>query len=97
MFNNTHSLDLSDLDDIQELVKEIVDWTNLGLKLGIHYSTLEKIEEETGRVEKRKREMLAAWLRGEDNAKEQTWSTLVNALEKMEKITLSQKIKQERM
>ena len=25
-------------------------------------------------------EMLAAWLQGEDNAKEQTWSTLVDAV-----------------
>ena len=90
-------LDLSDLDDVQESVKEIVDWTDLGLKLGIHYSTLQKIEEETGHIEKRKREMLAAWLQGEDNAKEQTWSTLVDTLEMMDKVTLSHKIKQERM
>ena len=77
-------------------MKEIVDWMNLGLKLGIHYSTLEKIEEESRRIEKRKREMVAAWLRGEDNAKEQTWSTLVDAVDKIDS-ALSEKIKQDRV
>ena len=82
-----HYVDLSDLDDIQESIKGVVDWTNLGLKLGIHYSTLQKIDEEQrGRIERCKREMLAAWLQGEDNAKEQTWSTLVDTLEMMDSI-----------
>ena len=92
------SLDISDLDAVLESVKEIsVDWMELGLKLGIEYSTLEKIEAERRRIDDRKREMLAAWLRGEDNAKEQSWLTLVTALEEMEKITLSEKIKKDRM
>ena len=87
------AIDISDLDDVQESVKEIVDWIDLGLKLGIHYYTLMKIEEESRRVERCKREMLAAWLQGEDDAKEQTWSTLVDALEKMDCIATSQQIR----
>ena len=67
---------------------------DLGLQLGIEYRTLQKIDEEQrGRIEKCKREMLAAWLQGEDNAKEQTWSTLVDALKKMGKIALAETIK----
>ena len=87
-------LDLSDLDAVQESVKEIIDWKELGLKLGICYDTLEEIEEEQrGRIKKCRREMLAAWLRGEDNAKEQTWSTLVDAVDKIDS-ALSERIKQ---
>ena len=78
-------------------MKEIVDWKGLGLKLGIYYNTLEEIDEEQrGRIKKCRREMLAAWLRGEDNAKKQTWSTLANAVDNIDS-ALSQKIKQDRM
>ena len=82
-----------------ESVKDITDeWVSLGLKLGILYPTLRKIDDEQrGRIERCKREMLAAWLQGEDNAKEQTWSTLAVALGKIDKITLSEKIKKDRM
>lgn len=69
----------------------------LGLGLGIHYDTLEKIDDEQrGRIEKCKREMLAAWLKGEDSAKEQTWSTLVNAVKKINQ-ALAEKIREERI
>ena len=89
-------LDISDLDDVLESVKDIADeWVSLGLKLGILYPTLRKIDdEERGRIERCKREMLAAWLQGEDNAKEQTWSTLVDALEKIDKTTLAKEIRE---
>ena len=66
----------------------------LGLKLGLLYSTLQKIEEDLNRVDKRKREMLAAWLQGEDNSKDRTWSTLVDALHGIDKHLLADKISQ---
>ena len=85
--------DTSDLDDVVESVKGLNDWRRLGDKLGIDYNTLEKIDEEQrGRIERCKREMLAAWLQGEDNAKEQTWSTLVDAVDKIDS-ALSERIK----
>ena len=88
------SLDISDLDDVLESVDEVVDWMKLGLKLGVLYPTMRKIEEEQrGRVERCKREMMAAWLQGEDNAREQTWSTLADAVDKIDS-ALSQKIRQ---
>ena len=87
--------DTSDLDDVVESVKKLNDWKSLGDKLGIDYNTLEKIDEEQrGRIERCKREMLAAWLQGEDNAKEQTWSTLVDAVGKIDS-ALSERIKQQ--
>ena len=66
----------------------------LGLKLGLLYPTLEKIESDLNRVVKCKREMLAAWLRGEDNSKDSTWSTIVDALHGMDKHLLANDISQ---
>ena len=90
-------LDISRLVDVHESVNEIVDWKELGLHLGLLWHTLRSIEEEQrGNVRKCRVEMLAAWLRGEDNAKEQTWSTLVDAVEKIDS-ALSQKIQHNRL
>ena len=38
--------------------------------------------------------MLAAWLQGEDNSKDRTWSTLVDALHGMDNHLLADKIRQ---
>ena len=84
---------IPNLDEVLESVEEIVDWMKLGLKLGILHPTLKKIDqEERGCIERCKREMLAAWLRGDDNAREQTWSTLVDSLKKMDKISLAKEM-----
>ena len=89
------SLDISDLCNVVESVKDVVDWMDLGLKLGILYPTMRKIEnEQRGHVEGCKREMMAAWLQGEDNAKEQTWSTLMDALKRMDRLDLAENIQQ---
>ena len=89
-----YPLDISDLDCVLDTVKEIIDWKDLGLKLGLYYHTLEIIDEEQrGRIQRCKREMLAAWLQGEDDAKEQTWSTLVNTVEKINPM-LAEKVRQ---
>ena len=92
------TLDISDLVDVQESVKEIVsDWKTLGLHLGLLWHTLKSIEEEQhGHVEKCRMEMLAVWLQGKDNAKEQTWSTLVDAVGRING-ALSERIRCDRM
>ena len=78
-------VDISHLNAVLESVKHIVDWKELGLKLGLHYHTMEKIDDEQrGRIERCKKEMLAAWLQGEDDAKKQTWSTLVDAVHRID-------------
>ena len=66
----------------------------LGLKLGLLYSTLQKVKEDLNGVDQRKREMLAAWLQGKDNSKDRTWSTIVDALHGMDQHLLADKIKQ---
>ena len=90
-------LDITDLDEIQESIKEIVDWKDLGLKLGLYLSTLEEIELDHNRVKNRKREMLAAWLRREDNSKDRTWSTLVDAVHKMNHHSLAEEITEQHL
>ena len=87
-------VDVSDLYNIQESVKEIVDWKDLGLNLGILCHTLRSIEEQHGDVKKCCMEMITAWLQGEDNAKERTWSTLVDAVGKIDG-ALSEKIREQ--
>ena len=66
----------------------------LGLRLGLLYSTLQKIEEDLNRVDKCKREMLAAWLQGEDKSKDRTWSTIVDAVRQMNNHSLADDISQ---
>ena len=65
---------------------------SLGLKLGLYHSTLKKIETDVRTVNKCKREMLAAWLKEEDNSKDRTWSTLVNAVHKTNHHSLAEEI-----
>ena len=60
-------------------------------------TALKSIEEEQrGRVEKCRMEMLAVWLQGKDNAKEQTWSTLVDAVGRIDG-ALSERIQHSRI
>ena len=82
-----------------ESVSEVyADWKELGFRLGLHRDTLEKIDEDQrGRVRRCMREMLAAWLQGEDDAREQTWSGLVSALERIGQEELAKKIRQDRL
>ena len=49
-------------------MNKLNDWQSLGLKLGLHYPTLKRIEEEQrGVIDKCLTEMLAAWLQQQDN------------------------------
>ena len=59
---------INDLAEVIKLAKGVVCWKNLGLELGLHYPTLEKIKIENHyKVDDCKREMLAAWLHQQDN------------------------------
>ena len=59
---------IDDLFKVRKLVKQVVDWKDLGLVLGLAYTTLQKIErEQHDRVDVCTREMLAAWLQQQDN------------------------------
>ena len=56
------------LVDVLEVVKDVINWKSLGLQLGLLYPTLEKIENDNrGQVESCMREMIAAWLKQQDD------------------------------
>ena len=69
-------------------ITKVVQWTPLGLALGLDYSTLQRIEiEKMGRIEECKMEMLSAWLQQMDDVVEKalpTWNALKTALRKIE-------------
>ena len=75
---------IADLFRVQISVKHVVNWKNLGLALGILYATLEKIEiQQHYRADDCMREMLAAWLKRQDNVSQHgipSWSVLQTAL-----------------
>ena len=85
--SGTPSIGINDLDKVKTLLKNLVDWQSLGLKLGLFYPTLEKIEtDHHGMVEQCKTKMLAAWLRQQDNVRQHgspSWSVLQAALRSM--------------
>ena len=68
-------------------ITKVVQWTPLGLALGLDYSTLQRIErEKMGRIEECKMEMLSAWLQQKDDVVEEalpSWNALKTALRKI--------------
>ena len=88
LFNVTVVLLYTGIDDLLEVkmfVKQVVNWKDLGLALGLAYSTLQKIErDQRGGVDDCMREMLAAWLQQQDNVTKKgipSWAVLKTALE----------------
>ena len=58
----------NDLCDVLAVIRDLNDWKDLGLQLGLLYSTLKKIDlEERGIINSCKIEMLSAWLQQQDN------------------------------
>ena len=78
---------IDDLFEVMMFVKDLVDWQSLGLALGLLYPTLKRIEKEyNGNIGECKLEMLAAWLRQQDNVFHKgvpSWSVLQAALRRM--------------
>ena len=76
-----------DLGQVYFAITKVVQWTPLGLALGLDYSTLQRIErEKMGRIEECKMEMLSAWLQQKDDVVEEalpSWSALKTALRKI--------------
>ena len=77
---------MADLFEVKKILKNIINWKDLGLALGLLYIlTLKKIEvEHHGRVDDCKTDMLAAWLQKQDNVGTPSWSSLEAALRSME-------------
>ena len=87
---------ISDLFKVQKLVKQVFNWKNLGLALGLFYTTLQKIEsDQHHRVDNCMREMLAAWLQQQDNVSQHgipSWTVLQTALREIGENELANEI-----
>ena len=77
----------NDLCDVLAVIHDLNDWIDLGLRLGLLYSTLKRIDlEQRGRISSCKIEMLSAWLQQQDNVSQKgvpKWSVLRAALKQM--------------
>ena len=80
---------IDDLDDVVDALTDLIEWKELGLKLGLRYPTLDKIEvNKLNKVDDCKMEMLACWLRKQDKVKSKngpSWEQLVKVLRAMKK------------
>ena len=77
----------NDLCDVLDMINDLNNWKQLGLQLGLLYSSLKRIDlEERGIVTSCQIEMLSAWLQEQDNVKQRgvpSWSVLRAALQRM--------------
>ena len=76
-----------DLVDVLAVVRDINNWKELGLQLGLLYPSLERIDlEQRGRITLSIMAMLSAWLQQQDNVLQKgvpSWSVLRAALKQM--------------
>ena len=70
-----------------DAVNNLNDWMNLGLRLGLRYTTLQAIaEEQRGNISQCKLKVMVAWLQRQDSVTQKgvpSWSVLRAALQKM--------------
>ena len=86
---------IRDLGTVFFAITDVNQWFTLGLALGLHYSTLEKIEMEKERIDDCRRQMLVAWLQQKDDVVAEalpTWKTLESALRKIKENVIADKI-----
>ena len=74
---------------MQEIV-EIVDWMQLGLRLGLSLPRLKEIEANYHKVEERRMDMIHSWL---INTAEPTWEKLISAIDKLGHVHIAFKMK----
>ena len=69
------------------VIRDLNDWKDLGLQLGLLYSTLKRIDlEQRGFINSCRIDMLSAWLQQQDNVSQKgvpSWSVLRAALKSM--------------
>ena len=82
-----YSLGTGDLIDVLAVIRDINNWKELGLQLGLLYPSLERIDiEQRGRITFCIMDMLSAWLKQRDNVPQKgvpSWSVLRAALQSM--------------
>ena len=78
----------NDLCDVLAVIRDVNDWKDLGLQLGLLYSTLIDIETHRHyRPSECRIDMLSAWLQQQHNVSQRgvpSWSVLRAALKQME-------------
>ena len=78
---------IDDLFNVKMKLKNVVNWKDLGLALGLLHPTLQKIDKgQRGDINDCMREMLAVWLQQQDNVSRvgtPSWSVLQTALKKI--------------
>ena len=78
------------------MIRDLIDWKDLGLQLGLLYPTLMRIDlEQRGRISSCKIEMLSAWLQRQDNVSQEgvpSWNVLRAALKQMGEHDLANRI-----
>ena len=84
MYSSSLTAAIDDLFEVSEAVADLSDWKSLGLTLGLHYNTLLMIERNCNhKIDECKINMLAAWLKHQDNVPHKgvpSWSVLKAAL-----------------
>jgi len=78
-----------DMQSLSNALKDVSNWHQLGIQLGIPTSELRKIEEEYQRADRRKTEALDTWLHQTPSA---SWSDVVSALQQMGENTVAESV-----
>jgi len=97
LFNETTSLQVfpttgkPDIRNLSNALKEVCNWYQLGIQLGVPTSELRKIEDEYQRSDRRKSETLDTWLQQTPSA---SWSGVVSALQQMGENTVAESVRQ---
>jgi len=73
-------------------LRDVSDWYQLGIILGILPAKLRKIEENYPKSDRRKTETLDTWLQQTPNA---SWSDVVSALQQMGENTVAESVQQQ--
>ena len=87
---------IDDLRDVLRVTGSLVRWMDLGVELGLSYSTLKTIEvEQREKVRDCLREMLVAWLQKRDKVStvgKPSWRVLEDALRSIGEEEIAEKI-----
>ena len=80
-----------DVQNLSSALKDVCNWHQLGIQLGIPTSELRKIEEDYAKSDRRMTETLNAWLQRTPSA---PWSDVVSALQQMGESTVAESVRQ---
>ena len=91
---NHFIIDIKDLNEVFDLLHNSLNkWKVLGLKLGVDYTELNKIEADKNDTDSCLMEMLAAWLKQSSGKAVPTYKHLLDSLESIGERELADRIK----